>query len=465
MIAFFVLFLLVDQWIDRSLTLSALIQVAFDPRLVFVCLIFVPWNKLERFAQRTGQLRLAQSLALIMIGILAIANIVILTSSGLVFFEYRNAESQLNQDKTRHHDLGEKYSYVLAVEDFEFEIYERQVLVSLFDWVKERVPSEEPWILITLNPTTIDFEVYYYGNATSFYLTGVEPYAVYLENDGWPILISTEVYLDYQLSSSLEQQAVVSFPSSWFNISKQPDLVIWLDEIDASPVNFNPNRTLLRAPLRWRVMEVQDNGNGMLDVSVSSSCLIVNEETSKMLEKEADEISQLMTLDRRIPRDEETLEDKTPLLLIGSLLVFMAVPGTAYYSWRTMRAIRDWKDIQQLYWGRLQKKLESLREGLVLRGNRVNGYPWEELEHFVDWNKPVAIKIADTEYKQLLRVIYQVAPLETTFIVQEGDLKDKFIKETGQFAIDFSQPLEMENEKQLTTFSKDEMGVEEIRDT
>jgi hypothetical protein len=416
-----------------------------------VCLILVPWDKLERFAQRTGQLRLAQSIALIMIGILAIANIVILVSSGLVFLEYRNAESQLNQDKTQHDDLGEKYSYVLTMDDFEFEIYERQVLVSLFDWVKERVPSEEPWILITLNPTTTDFEVHQLGNSTTFYLTMVEPNEEYLENDGWPILISTEIYLDYQLSSLLEEFAIVPFPSSWFNISEQPDLVIWLDEIDARPVNFNPNRTLLRSPLTWRVMEVQDNGNGMLDVSVSSSCLIVNEETIKMLEKEADEISQLMILDESIPRDEDTLEDKSPLLLIGSLLVFMAVPGTAYYSWRTMKTIRDWKHIQQQYWGALQEKLESLQEGLVLRRNRVNGYPWADLEHFVDWNKPVTIKIANTKYKQLLRVIYQVAPLETTFIVQDGDLKDRFIKETGQFAIDFSQPLEMENENQLTT--------------
>lgn len=461
LVAFFVLFLLVDQWTDRSLTLNALIQVVFDPRLVFVCLILVPWNKLERFAQRTGQLRLAQSLALIMIGILAIANIVILLSGGLVLLEYRNLEDQISQDKTLYADLGDKYPYMRDIEDFDLEIRERESIVTLFDWVNEIVPEDEPWVLVAPNPSTLDFFTYEidYEQETIYSFA----FLLLWDEEGnplgfyeWPILISTVFYFDNQLSSLLEQRSIAPFPSQWFNLTEQLDLVVWLDGIDSRPFNFAPNQTMLRSPLTWRVMEIEDNRNGALAVSVSSSCLIVDEEAVKMLEIESDEISQLMILDGSIPRDEETLEDKTPLLLVGSLLLFMAVPGTAYYSWRTMRTIRDWKDIQQQYWGNLQKKLESLQEGLVLGGNRVNGYPWEDLEHFVDWNKPVAIKITDTKYRQLLGAIYQAAPLETAFIVQEGDLKDKFIKKTGQFAIDFSQPFEMEYENQITTFSKDE---------
>ncbi len=451
LVAFFVLFLLVDQRIDQSLTLNGLIQVVFDPRLVFVCLILVPWNKLERFAQRAGQLRLAQSLALIMIGILAIANIVILMSSGLVFLEYRNMESQLNQDKTLHDDLEEKYSSVLIMEEFDLEIGERESIINLFDWVNETVPEDEPWVLIAPNPSTLDFFMYMsaYGQFDIHLLWDEE--LNLLNVDEWPILISTAVYFDNQLSILLEQRSIAPFPSQWFNLTEQLDLVVWLDGIDSSPLNFAPNQTMVRSPLTWRVMEVEDNGNSVFDVSVSSSCLIVDEEVVKRLEAEADEISQLMILHKNIPRDEDALEDKTPLLLIGSLLLLMAVPGTAYYSWRTIRAIRNWKDIRQQHWGAFQKKLESLQEGLVLGENRVNGYPWEDLEHFVDRNKPVAIKITDTKYSQLLGAIYQAAPLETVFIVQEGNLEDRLIKKTGQFAIDFSQPFEIENENQSTT--------------
>jgi hypothetical protein len=469
LVAFFALFLLIDQWIDRSLTLNALIEVAFDPRLVFVCLILVPWNKLEKFAQKTGQLRLAQSLALIMIGILTIANIMILVSSGLVLLEYRNAEDQLSQDKTFYGNLEGKYPYIRDMEDFDQEIRERESIVTLFDWVNDIAPEDEPCVLVAPNPSTLDFLMheidYEQGIIYSFDILLLwDEEGIPLGFYEWPILISTEVYFDNQLSSLLEQRSIAPFPSQWFNLTEQQDLVVWLDGIDARPLNFAPNQTMLRSPLTWRVMEVEDNGNGVLDVSVSSSSLIIDEDACKVLETEMEEIAQLMRLDESIPGDEEVLEDKAPLLLVGCLLVFMAVPGTAYYSWKTMRAIRDWKAIQRQYWGSLQKKLESLQEGLVLRGNRVNGYPWEDLEHFVDWNKPVAIKITDTKYRLLLGAIYQAAPLETAFIVQEGDLKDRFTKKTGQFAIDFSQPLEMETENQLATFSKDETGVEDIRE-
>jgi hypothetical protein len=384
----------------------------------------------------------------------------------LRFWEYRGKESQLNQDKNVYDDLGEKYSYILARDDFEFEIYERTVLISLFDWVTRNVPSEEPWILITLNPSTTDFEVYQIGNSTIFYLTWVEPSEEYYENNGWPILISTQVFLDYQLNPFLKQHAVVPFPSSWLNTSEQPDLVVWLDGIDARPPNYDPNQLLPQEPpLTWHVMEVEDNGNGLLDISVSSSCLIVNETAVKNLETEIAEITQLMTLGETVPKDEQTLEDLTPLLLIGGLLLFLAVPGTIYYSWGTIRTIRDWKEIQQQYWGAFQQKLESLQAGLVLEGDRVNGYVWEDLEHFVDWNKPITIRIADATYEQSLEAIYQSAPLGTAFIVQEGEAEDRFIKETGRLAIDFSQPLELESENQLTTSSKDETQLEDIRES
>jgi hypothetical protein len=85
LIGFFVVFLLTDQSLDKSFTPNAFVGVLIDPRLWFVCLILLPWNKIEKVARRTGQLKLAQAAAFAMIGILAIANIVILVSSGLAF--------------------------------------------------------------------------------------------------------------------------------------------------------------------------------------------------------------------------------------------------------------------------------------------------------------------------------------------------------------------------------------------
>ncbi|MFX0113511.1 MAG: hypothetical protein ACFFB3_03090 [Candidatus Hodarchaeota archaeon] len=468
LIGFFAVFLLIDQSLNKSRTPEAFVGVLVDARLWFVCMILLPWNKMEKVARRTGQLKMAQAVAFAMIGILAIANIVILVSSSQAVIEHREIQDKLNQHRRRFDALGENYTRMIAADDLESELQERISLVGLFNWVQATIPAEYSWVLIAPNPSALDFIVYdpHYYNF-SFFLMETEDGDSNIPVDAWPMLISSEVYNDSELNSILEDNLIATFPSKWTQTTDSLDLIVWMEGLDARPVlePIEATRTVLfRAPLAWRVIEIEDNGNGVLDVSVSSSCLIVEEGAVKTLETEIAEITQLVMLDETIARDEQTLENQTPLSLIGALLLFMVVPGTIYYSWRTMRAIRDWKEIQQQYWGTLQRKLKSLQEGLVLEENKVNNYAWEDLEHFVDWNKPIIIRIADATYEQSLEAIYQSAPLGTAFIVQEGEAEDRFIKETGRFAIDFSQPLELENKNPLTTSSKDEPQVDDSGD-
>ncbi|MFQ5978150.1 MAG: hypothetical protein ACE5OZ_08480 [Candidatus Heimdallarchaeota archaeon] len=444
LIAFFALFLMIDTFPNRSFTSAAISQVLIDPRLLFACLILFPWSKVERLAQSTGRLRLAQSTALAAIGILAISHIVMLMSSSHTLMEHRKAETELNKDKKLYANLGKKYPNMLEVGDFDPEIHEREVTAALFDWVAARVPGDNPWIIIAPNPSTVDFQMYEIefesGTAYAFYLMGKEEGASLAVQDGFPILISNEAFLDGELKLTLERHLVVPFPSKWSNTSEPLDLVVWLDRLDTRPANFDADRTMQRYPLTWCVMEVADNGNGILDVSISPSCLNINEDTVRTLRAEVDEIYLIMALDERIPVDEEALRERDLLFAISWILLFATVPGTGYHSLRALRAIQGWKAMQLQNWAVFQKKLESLQRGLTLENASVNGYEWDDLKHFVDWNMPVTIRIVSIENIHLFRVIYDSAPLKASFIVYEDGLEDSFTKETGIFAVDFSQP-------------------------
>jgi hypothetical protein len=358
--------------------------------------------------------------------------------------EHRSTETQLNQDKALYTDLGNKYPYILEVGDFDPEIHEREVTAALFDWTTERVPAEIPWIIIAPNPTTVDFQMYELeyesGTGYAFVLIGKEEGAPLVVQDGWPILISTDVFGDIELSQTLERHLVVPFPSKWSNTSQPLDLAIWLDRLDSRPANYDADRIMSRYHLTWCVMEVADNGNGILDISISPSCVIINEETSRTLRAEVDEIRTIMALDESIPVDEEALRKRDLLSIVSLTLLFLAVPGTGYHSMRALRTIQGWKTTQHQHWAAFQKKLESLQGGLNLEKNRVNGYVWEELRPFIDWTRSVTIRIASMEHHELFREIYDSAPLNASFIIFEDGLEDRFTKETGIFAVDFSQP-------------------------
>lgn len=457
LVALFTLFLSLDYLHGNPFTRDAFFQVLADPRLMAVCLICLPWNKLERVAQRTGRLRLAQSLVLARIGILTITSIIILASSSQAVLDHSDMERQLSRDKKRINGLKAKYGSVLTGHDLASEILERENLIDLLDWVTATIPLNYSWILVAPNPSTLDFVVSDAQYNFSYYLLWTEEGDPDVPDDGWPIIISSDVFNDNELRNSLEANLVIPFPSNWTNTTESLDLIVWIEELDPRPPNFDGDRTMLRPSLAWRVMDMEDNGNAIPDVSVSNSCLIIDEDATKTLRIEIAELTLIQGADEIISADEQVIEEHAPGFLLGLFLLIVAIPGTGYYALRAMNAILNWKTTQLQNWGAFQKKLESLQEGLILEGNRVNGYAWADLKCFVDWNKPVVIRITETKYGQLLEAIYQDAPLETVFIIQEGTSEDRFTKQTGRFAVDFSQPLEMKNRNLLTTPSENKM--------